>query len=210
MRTRKTGADRKAEIVEATLALVGELGLDCVSTQAVARRVGITQPGVFRHFPTKRELWLAVADWVVAEAERRWAAARKPKEGPLANIGAVILAQMRFIQDTPAVSSLIFSRELHSQNEELRLAFHGMASRFHDLLSRLTGQAQAAGELPKDFRPADIANLLLTLTPGLATRWSLSGRAFNLVREGERLSNILLSCLAKIAGSRDGASHGEN
>lgn len=201
MRTRKTSSDRKAEIVEATLVLVAERGPDRVNTQAVAERVGITQPGIFRHFPAKRDLWLAVADWVVTEAERRWAAATKPKESPLANIKAIIKAQMKFIQDTPAVPSLIFSQELHAQNEELRQAFHSMAVKFHALLTGMARQSQANGELSSALSPEDIASLLLTLTPGLATRWSLSGRAFNLAREGERLLTILLDCLPRASGS---------
>lgn len=209
MRTRKASVDRKAEIIETTLLLVAELGPERVTTQAVAARVGITQPGVFRHFPAKRDLWLAVADWVVTEAERRWAEAPKPQDGPLASIRAVIKAQMKFIQDTPAVPSLIFSRELHTQNEELRQAFHGMASTFHALLTRMVKQSQASGELSTDISPEDIANLLLTLTPGLATRWSLSGRAFNLAREGERLLKILLDCLPRAKGRKREDRHGQ-
>lgn len=209
MRIRKNSSDRKAEIVEATLVLVAELGPERVTTQAVATRVGITQPGVFRHFPTKRDLWLAVADWVVAEAQRRWAAACKRKTAPLASIKAVIIAQMKFIQDTPAVSSLIFSRELHTQNEELRLAFYAMATNFHALLTNLARQSQANGELSVDIRAQDIASLLLSLTPGLATRWSLSGRAFNLAHEGERLLRIMLDCLPKATCSSREEAHAQ-
>jgi AcrR family transcriptional regulator len=210
MRTRKSSYDRKAEIVAATLALVGELGPERVTIQAVAARVGITQPGVFRHFPAKRDLWLAVADWVVCEAQRRWRAAPNPQDGPLASIAAIIMAQMKFIEDTPACTSLIFSRELHAQNEELRQAFHGMASRFHALLSGLVRQSQASGELSGAICPEDIASLLLTLPPGLATRWSLGGRAFSLAREGERLLNIQLGCLFSAGGPVSEVGHARN
>lgn len=209
MRTRKTSSDRKAEIVEATLVLVAERGPDRVTTQAVAERVGITQPGIFRHFPAKRDLWLAVADWVVAEAERRWAAAQTRQDGPLANLRAVIKAQMKFIQDTPAVPSLIYSRELHTQNEELRQAFQGMAMKFHALLTNLARESQSCGELSNTICPEDVASLLLTLIPGLATRWSLSGRAFSLAGEGERILNIQLACLSRASGPMSEDRHAQ-
>lgn len=197
MRTRKSSSDRKAEIVEATLVLVAELGPERVTTQAVATRVGITQPGVFRHFATKQDLWLAVAAWVVEEARHRWEDACQGQKSPLAGLRAVMMAHMEFIQSTPAVSSLIFSRELHTQNEELRKAFFDMAVSFHALLTDLARRSQSAGELPDVIRPEDIASLLLTLAPGLATRWSLSGRAFDLAQEGGRLLKILLDCLPR-------------
>jgi AcrR family transcriptional regulator len=209
MRTRKTSSDRKAQIVEATLVLVAELGPERVTTQAVAARVGLTQPGVFRHFPAKRDLWSAVGDWVVTEAGRRWTAAVKPGQAPLASIRAVIKAQLGFIQDTPAFPSLIFSRELHAQNEDLRQAFHGMATGCHALLTGLARQAQDQGELSRDLAPEDVASLVLTLPPGLATRWSLGGRAFNLAREGERLLTILLDCLPKAGGPQPQERHAQ-
>ena len=54
MAVRKPAPERKAEILEATLRLADELGPDRLSTEAIARAVGLTQPGIFRHFPTNR------------------------------------------------------------------------------------------------------------------------------------------------------------
>ncbi|MDQ7836292.1 MAG: TetR family transcriptional regulator [Humidesulfovibrio sp.] len=197
MAIRKNSIDRKTEIVAATLDLVAELGPEGVTTQAVAGRVGITQAGVFRHFPAKRDLWLTVAEWTVTEARRRWSEACRNEESPLASIRRVIEAHLQFIQGTPAIHSLIFSRELHTQNEELRQVFHNMAKDFHAVLTDLSRQAQAAADLPGNIAPQEIAKLLLSLPSGLATQWSLSGRSFDLAEEGRRLLEILLDCLHK-------------
>ncbi|MFH1035208.1 MAG: TetR/AcrR family transcriptional regulator [Pseudomonadota bacterium] len=207
MRERKTSSDRKAEIVEATLLLVAELGPERVTTQAVANRVGISQPGVFRHFPAKSDLWEAVADWVVEAATRRWEAALEPPGDALQDLQAVIKAQMEFIQETPAVPGLIFSQELHNENRQLRMAFDGLARRFHDLLTKLVGQAQDQGILPGRFAAEDLASLLLTLTPGLAIRWSLGGHSFHLAEKGQQLLSILLSCLSQATPQQGGRSH---
>lgn len=198
MRTRKKSADRKAEIVAAMLTLVAEMGPGCATTQAVADRVGVTQAGVFRHFPAKKDLWIAVADWLIKEAQERWAKARNCEKSPLDGIKCVIEAQLEFIQHTPAVHSLIFSRELHAQNDELRRSFYSMSTDFHVMLTELAKEAQIDGELSSDFAPHEIANVLLTLPSGLATRWSLSGRTFNLAKEGARLLEILLYGMSKV------------
>ena len=55
---------RKQQIVETVLQLVAEQGSEAVSAQLVADRIGVTQPAVFRHFPTKEAIWLAVMDWL--------------------------------------------------------------------------------------------------------------------------------------------------
>ena len=52
-RTRKSARERKSEIVEAVLVLAAEVGPDRLSTEALASAVGISQPGIFRHFRKK-------------------------------------------------------------------------------------------------------------------------------------------------------------
>src|SRR5258708_23198535 len=53
---------RKQQIVETVLQLVATHGTEAVSAQLVADAIGVTQPAVFRHFPTKEAIWLAVMD----------------------------------------------------------------------------------------------------------------------------------------------------
>ncbi len=50
-RVRKSAEDRKAEIVDAALRLADDIGPDRLSTEVLAEAVGISQPGIFRHFP---------------------------------------------------------------------------------------------------------------------------------------------------------------
>jgi AcrR family transcriptional regulator len=53
-RRRLSGQARQQQIVETVLDLVAEHGADGVSVQAIADRIGLTQPAVFRHFQAKR------------------------------------------------------------------------------------------------------------------------------------------------------------
>ncbi|MEO3429258.1 TetR/AcrR family transcriptional regulator [Pelagibius sp. CAU 1746] len=197
MRIRKAAKARKAEIIDAALHLADELGPERLTTEAVAKAVGLTQPGVFRHFPRKQDLWEAVAAHVGAMVEARWAKARNPAASPLDQIRALIAAQLRLIQSTPAIPAILFSRELHTKNKGLRAAFFGLMSRFHGVIAEQAGRAKAEGELRDDLDPDDLAFLLIGLVQGLAVRWSISGRGFDLSREGARLLEVQLSGLAK-------------
>jgi AcrR family transcriptional regulator len=57
--TRKTAGERKQEILEAARDEFALKGLYGASTDAIARRAGISQPYLFRLFGTKKELFLA-------------------------------------------------------------------------------------------------------------------------------------------------------
>ncbi|MBY8887909.1 TetR/AcrR family transcriptional regulator [Streptomyces sp. PTM05] len=54
--------DRRAEIVEAALAVLAERGYRGTTLGAVADRVGLTQQGLLHYFPTKEALLTAVLD----------------------------------------------------------------------------------------------------------------------------------------------------
>lgn len=196
MRIRKTAEARKAEIIDAALRLADKLGPERLTTEAIAEAVGLTQPGIFRHFPKKQDLWEAVAARVGAMMEARWTKAQSPDAAPLEQIRALVVAQLRLIQSTPAIPAILFSRELHTKNKGLRQAFFGLLSRFHRVVSDRAARARDAGELRADLDPDDVAFLVIGLVQGLAVRWSLSRRGFDLVAEGSRLLDVQLSGFA--------------
>jgi AcrR family transcriptional regulator len=64
--TRQTAAERREAVLEAARYEFAEHGLHGASTDAIARRAGISQPYLFRLFGSKKELFLAVNDACMA------------------------------------------------------------------------------------------------------------------------------------------------
>ena len=191
--------------MDAAIHLADKLGPDRLTTEVVARAVGLTQPGIFRHFPKKQDLWEAVAARIGAKMEARWTKAQSGDATATDGIRALIAAQLRLIQSTPAIPAILFSRELHTKNKGLRKAFFGLMSRFHRLIADLVAQAREEGVLRGDLDPDDAAYLIIGLVQGLAVRWSISGRNFDLTEEGNRLLELQLRGFAQAgAAARTG------
>lgn len=55
-RTRKPRAARREQIVDAVLRIVGEQGIESLTTTALARDIGVTSGALFRHFDTRDEI----------------------------------------------------------------------------------------------------------------------------------------------------------
>ena len=187
MLARKPAAERKAEIVTAMLRLADELGPDRLTTQAVANAVDLTQPAIFRHFATKKDLWLAVADRISDRLTAGWTDAMSASDDPIARIDALILGQLRQIEAMPAIPSILFSRELQVENDALRQAVLGLMTELVALLAGEIAKAQRTGVFDSALPPKDGAHLLVSLVQGLAIRWTLGARGFALVPEGRRL-----------------------
>jgi AcrR family transcriptional regulator len=59
---RRTSGERRDEVLRAAVAEFALHGLHGTSTEMIAKRTGISQPYIFRLFPSKKDLFLAAID----------------------------------------------------------------------------------------------------------------------------------------------------
>src|SRR5215467_14022436 len=78
---RKTAEERREEIVEAAFAEFAERGFHGTSTDSIARRVGVSQPYLFRLFGTKKELFLAAVNRCFRQTLETFMRAAEGKRG---------------------------------------------------------------------------------------------------------------------------------
>lgn len=192
---RKSATERKAEIIDACLELADRLGPDRMTTGDVARAVELTQAGIFRHFPSKQALWLAVAETIGERLAAAWQRAMAIEAPPEARLRLLIRAQFEQISATPALPAILFSRELNIDNPELRETFRQRLMGFQAHIIALLEEMRRSGRLRDDLLPADAAVHLTSLVQGLAIRWSLGARSFSLPEEGMRLLDTLLALM---------------
>lgn len=204
MASRKSAEDRKAQIVAEVLRLADEIGPDRLSTTDVARAVGLSQPAIFRHFPTKGALWLAVAEDIADRLRGNWDAAEAGASEPQARLKALIAVQLTAIVQTPALPSILFSRELQVDNAALRDVFRGLLATFQGRLVTTLRDQQASGDLRRDVAAEDAAILLASLVQGVAIRWTLGARGFPLVEEGLRLFDLQIALMRRPEDVSDG------
>jgi AcrR family transcriptional regulator len=69
IQTRKNTVERKKEIVDAVLRIIGERGLTSLSTKTIAEEVGVTTGALFRHFPSLQEILREVTRFAISQIE---------------------------------------------------------------------------------------------------------------------------------------------
>ncbi len=85
---RKSAEERREEILDAAIAEFARFGLHGTSVEAIAERVGISQPYIFRLFRTKKELFIAAASLVCRRIQEAFGkAARTHPDQPLKAMG---------------------------------------------------------------------------------------------------------------------------
>jgi AcrR family transcriptional regulator len=76
----KRGDRTRAKLIEATLAVVGEVGYARASTRAIAEAAGVAEGTIYRHFPDKTALFFAAA-LEPSAAVMEWVAGLPAKAG---------------------------------------------------------------------------------------------------------------------------------
>jgi AcrR family transcriptional regulator len=196
MLRRKPAEDRKADIVSAVLELADRIGPDRLTTNDIAQTVGVSQAAIFRHFPTKADLWTAVGEAIADRLDNAWLHAENSCENPKARLRALIAEQLRQIEETPALPAILHSRELNVDNAALRDRFRQVLLSYQAYLTRNLQAMAEEGDLLAGIHPKDAAVLLTSLVQGIAIRWSLGSRSLAIVPEGMRLLEVQLGLFA--------------
>jgi len=194
-RMRLSSGERQEEIVAAVLALARERGPDAITTQAIAERIGVTQGAVFRHFPDKDAIWLAVFAWVRAALLRLFETALDEAASPLANLERVFHAHVALVAENPGLPRVLFHELRSTGDSKVRPAVTSMLGEYGQRLAKLFDQAKASGEVPTDLDPALASVLFIGAVQGLVIQAAVAGEAklagsagpmFALLRHGFR------------------------
>lgn len=191
---RLPGEQRRREIVAAVLALARDVGPDAITTHAIAARMGVTQGAVFRHFPDKASIWLAVFAFVRAGLQDVVTAALTRASTPLARLESTFLAHVDFVARNPGVARVLYHELQFPRDSPVRAEVRRMLGDYRTQLARLFRDACAAGELPDALDQALATVLFVGAVQGLVVDAALrndesamSGRAratFRMLVEG--------------------------
>jgi AcrR family transcriptional regulator len=97
---RMSAEERRESVIRAATTEFARGGYHGTSTEAIAKRVGVSQPYLFRLFPGKKAIFLAAAERCVEETIRTFAEASKGLEGEEA-LHAMADAYTRVISERP-------------------------------------------------------------------------------------------------------------
>ena len=160
----------RAAIVGAGLDLASAEGLEAITLQAVADRIGLSKSGVFSRVGSREALQKAV----IEEFGRRFLAdvfvpaMQLPKGLP--RLDEIVQRWIVRTRDVEARNGCIFSAgafELDDREGPLRDLLHGEITRWRSALRRTVLQAIEAGHLKSDTDPEQLVSEVSALMLGL-------------------------------------------
>jgi len=134
---RMPAAERREIVLDAAVAEFAAHGLAGTSTEVVARRAGISQPYLFRLFPTKKALFIELVNRCFRRVQDTFAAAAGERTGQEA-LMAMAEAYEVLLEDR---TLLLLQMQAYAacDDPDIRAATRAGYKRLWELVERLTG-----------------------------------------------------------------------
>jgi AcrR family transcriptional regulator len=199
MAERRSTQVRREEIKTAILRIIADRGFRALSTHALAESVGLSEGALFRHFPNKRAMILAIMDDVgrdmVVPLE---AVAEGPGPAP-ERLQAFLCAHIRYLVEHRGITLLLVSEAAHLNDAELKKSLHGVLSRLKEAVRRLVRDGQAAGVWDSGVDPDRVSSLYMGIPVSLNIEMILSSYRFDVSRFCEDMGLLLSRTLRSMA-----------
>jgi AcrR family transcriptional regulator len=151
MGARLSAEERKAAVLECACGIFSTGSYRGTTTAEIAREAGVTEPVLYRHFDSKRDLYLAVLTESWRRLRQVWEAAVEQEPDP--NMWVAAMGRAYFESNDPNVRCAelwIQALTEASDDAEIRKFLRKQMREVHDFVSDVMRRSQEAGGVHPD------------------------------------------------------------
>ena len=172
---RRSTESRQAEIIATLVALAAERNPADVTTTDIAKAMNVTQGALFRHFPTKEAIRVAVIEWIETQLMTKLGNAQASTPDVLSGLEAMFLSHVKFIREFPGGPRLVFAELQQPDGSPVRQRVQQIMRSYRLMLAETLGKAKAAQLIGADVDVQAAAALFLGAIQGLVMQSMLGG-----------------------------------
>ena len=192
MKKRKSKEERKEEIFFIIAQIISEKGLSEVSTTEVAKRLGVSQPAIYKYFKNKDEMIIYFISHLKEQLSKILEKASKGKD-TFEKLYILYQNHFALIEKTKILPRVIFSDTIYIGNEEKRISLHKVIEFYKDGIRQIIREGIEKREIKK-IDPHIGANLIIGLVISCTLEWMLNGmkyslkdKAYNVISQLEKI-----------------------
>ncbi len=194
---RETTEIRQEQIKRAVLDIIFKDGLDQLSTRNLAKRVGITEGAIFRHFKSKRDIMLGIMQDVKSDLIGELRHIALGAEGSEKRLFTFLCRHVKYLLENKGITILLFSEAAHMNDKELKDNLHEILSEQKSLISKIIKDGMAEGLWNKKLDGDDIATIYMGIPITLNIELILNPDKFNINNFCKRMFILMQRMLSK-------------
>ena len=170
----------KESLILSTIEVISEHGLQGLTTREVAKRQGISESTIFKHYRTKNELILAVLQYFSQYDQAITESLGLKEFKPIQAITYFVEAYVTYYENYPEITAITLSYEGLTREAELCDVVKKIFTKRVNTIKSLIDDAKRQNEISKDVDTESLADLIIGLERVAILRWRLNYYNFSL------------------------------
>jgi AcrR family transcriptional regulator len=164
MTVRLPAEERKAAVLECACGIFSAGSYRGTTTAEIARKAGVTEPVLYRHFASKRDLYLAVLEESWRRLRALWERVVEEESDPRFWVGAMGRAYLES-KDSKVLCAELWIQALTeaSDDPEIRKLLRRQMREVHDFVADVIRRSQAAGGVFPERDPSAEAWIFISI-----------------------------------------------
>lgn len=192
--TRQPTEARQTEIILTLLHLAARRGALEISTTDIANAMNVSQGALFRHFPNKEAIRLAVVAWIDTRLAHRQELARLAAGSPQEALRAMFFAHVDFFTEYPGAPRLVFGELQHPDHTPIKTRVCELMQHYRARLESVL--AQVIGKRTEPAPDCAVASsLFLGAIQGLVIQAMITGNPAQMRQQADAVFELYLNAL---------------
>lgn len=186
---------RQEQIKQAVIDIVYTDGLKGLSTRNLAKKIGMSEGAIFRHFNSKRDIILAIINDVQRDFIGALRAIAGSGKEPAQKLNEFICQTVTYLVENKGITMLLFSESSQNNDEELKTNLLQIFNEQKQLVSKIIYEGIEADIWNKAIPVENIAMLYMGIPVSLNIELILNKGELHIDNFCSRMMQLLLKIL---------------
>ncbi len=182
---------RQIEIIQAATKLIGEKGIQNMTTKHLAEEIGFSEPALYRHFKGKTEILVSVLEYFREQMRNSLAPLLQQQKTGMDKIKQIVEFQFELFTKNPAIIMVIFAETSFQYDKLLSSTVNRLLIQKKQMVSRIIEEGMKDGSIRADVDAEQLMSIILGSMRFTVLQWRMSTFGFDLNKAGLNLCNAL-------------------
>ena len=169
---------RQQEIIDASLDLISKQGIQGLTIKNLSKKIGITEPAIYRHFDNKICILLAILDYFKEKSEAMFSQQANSNDNSLQRIERIFQGHFMAFEKMPSLVSVIFSEEIFRNEPTLQQKIVDIMDRNSGVIKAIVAEGQAKGEIKSEVESKYLTLIIIGALRMMVKRWQMGDKSF--------------------------------
>lgn len=181
--------ERQRIIVDEAIRIIHESGYQSFSIRELSKRVGISEPAIYRHFLNKEDIVLGILGRF-NEFDQHLFNNIKEKETPKERIQSFVKFHFDFLENHPEMTSIIFAEDMFNQSKIIKEKMMQIIIKRKGVIKGIVEEAKQKKQIV-DIESSELLTVILGYIRLVVLEWRLSNFTFSLSERGKKTVDTL-------------------